>query len=203
MKEDLFRKIYKDLFEIFPPETNDPRFSYTKRTWIFPNHLDIVIQFAGELAKKYEANAEICLLAALLHDAGLAYKRESADPTGHEERSVEYANKFLPQYGYDKKTKDSVIGCIRATELTVEPKTLEEKTVRTSDALAHILSVHYFAKVSFSPDWESGIQFLDNKVEKDWRKICFNEEREMVRPVYEYLNRIISQYRNKKPTPIS
>lgn len=202
MNEESFKKVYDGLFDIFPPETDDPRFRYVKRTWVFPNHFDIGIQFSRELAKKYGANIEVCVLGSLLHDAGLAYKRETADSAGHEQRSVEYAVEFLPRYGYDKEIISSVAGCIRATEPEIEPKTLEEKIVRTSDALAHILSVHYFAKISFSPDWESGVQFLEKKVEKDWQKICLDDERKMVRPIYDYLTRIVVQYRNKKPTSL-
>jgi len=197
MNKMKFTKVYKDLIDIFPPETDDPRFRYLKRTWIFPNHIDIGIKFTKALAKKYHADIEICVLGSFLHDAGLAYKRERADSVGHEERSVEYARKFLPNYGYNQNIINAVVGCIRATEIERSPKTIEEKVVRTTDALAHILSIHYFAKVSFSSDWESGIKFLEKKIKMDWQRISFDNERERVRPIYEYLNQIIKQYKGK------
>lgn len=197
MNKTKFRKIYNDLINIFPPETDDSRFRYLKRTWIFPNHIDIGIRFAQELAEKYHANIEICVLGSLLHDAGLAYKRKRSDSMGHEKRSVEYANKILSKYGYSQDTIVSILGCIRVTEKKAKPKTIEEKVVRTADALAHILSIHYFVKVSFSPDWESGVRFLEKKVEQDWQKICLNDERERVRSVYEYLKQIVKQYKGK------
>lgn len=202
MNEDIFKKVYNDLLNIFPPETDDPRFRYSKRTWIFPNHIDIGINFSRELTTKYRANMEICVLGSLLHDAGLAYKRDKADPSGHENRSIEYTTEFLPHYGYDQNVINTVIDCIKATEAEVEPRTLEEKIVRTADALAHILSVHYFVKVSFSPDWESGVRFLEKKVEKDWQKICFIDERERIRPIYNYLTQIVAQYRKEKQISI-
>ena len=195
MDKTKFKKIYNDLVDIFPPETDNPRFRYLKRTWIFPNHIDIGIKFVQKLAKKYQANMEICILGSLLHDAGLSYKRKKSDSIGHEKRSVEYANKSLLKYGYDQDIIIAVLGCIRATEAEIEPKIIEERVVRTADALAHILSIHYFAKVSFSPDWESGVRFLEKKVEWDWQKICFNDEREQVRSIYEYLKQIVKQYR--------
>ena len=190
MNENKFTKVYNNLVEIFPPESDDPRFRYVKRTWIFPQHIDISIRFARKLAKKYGANEEICALASLLHDAGLAYKRKSADPVNHEKRSVEYINNFLPKYGYSDKIVQQVATCVLATEPEMPICSLEEKIVRTSDGLAHIFSVHYFAKVNFSADWKSGFRFLEEKIEKDWQKICLDDERKLVRPIYEYLNKL-------------
>jgi len=198
MNEENFKKVRRDLLEIFPPESDDPRFRYIKRTWIFPQHIDISVRFARELAVKYGANEEVCALASLLHDAGLAYKRESADSVGHEERSAEYIKKFLPNYGYTESVIAKVAVCALATELETKISSLEEKIVRTADGLAHILSLHYFAKVSFSPDWESGVRFLEKKVKKDWEKICFDDERNVARSAYEYINSIVKQYRGIK-----
>lgn len=195
MNEENFKKVRSDLMEIFPPESDDPRFRYVKRTWIFPQHIDISVRFAKQMAIKYGADEEICALASLLHDAGLAYKRESADSIGHEERSVEYINMFLPKYGYADNVVKQVAVCALATEPEMQINSLEEKIVRTADGLAHILSLHYFAKVSFSPDWESGVRFLEKKVKKDWEKICFDDERNIARPAYEYINGIVKQYR--------
>lgn len=193
--EKRFQKIREDLVEIFPPETDEPRLQYVRRTWIFPNHIDIAVDFARQLTKKYQANVEVVILGALLHDAGLAYKRESADPAGHENRSIEYAQEFLPKYGYDKELIDKVVKCIDATEPEVEPATLEAKIVRSADAMSHMLSVHYLAKTKFASDWESGISFVEKKIQKDFSKICLDDERELVRPIYEYFSRVIEQYR--------
>lgn len=197
MDQESFTKLYRDFLTVFPPETDDPRLRYSKRTWVFPQHLDIVVRFARDLAKKYQANEEICALAALLHDAGLAYKRTTASSMGHEERSKEYAEKYLPDYGYSHVIIQAVVQCIAATEKEYQPTTLEQKIVRTADALAHFLSIHYFAKVNFSAHWPSAIDFLEKKIQIDWQKICLPDEREMIRPVYTYLDAIVKQYRRQ------
>ncbi len=197
MNQENFTKLYNNLLNIFPPETDDPRRRYSKRTWIFPQHLDIVIRFSRNLAKKYQANEEICALAALLHDAGLAYKRTTASSVGHEERSKEYAKKYLPDYGYADEIIQAVIQCIAATEVECQPITIEQRIVRTADASAHFLSVHYFAKVNFSNDWSSAVDFLEKKIQIDWQKVCLSDEQEMIRPIYTYLNEIVKQYRRQ------
>jgi len=198
-----FQKVREDLIEVYPPEIDDPRLQYVRRTWIFPNHIDIAVDFARQLAEKYKANTEVAMLGALLHDAGLAYKRESADPAGHENRSIEYAKEFLPKYGYDKELIDEVVKCIDATEPEVEPTTLEAKIVRSADAMSHMLSVHYLAKTKFASDWEGGISFVEKKIKKDFSKVCLDDERELVRPVYEYFSKIVEQYRTDKIITLS
>lgn len=190
-----FEQVRNDRIEIYPSETNDPKLQYVRRTWIFPNHIDIAVDFARQLAGKYKANPEVAMLGALLHDAGLAYKRESASPVGHENRSIEYARKFMPKYGYNPELIDKVANCIDATEPEVEPATLEAKIVRSADAMSHMLSVHYLAKAVFAPNWDDAISFVEKKVKKDFSKICFDDERELAQPVYEYFNKIIKQYR--------
>ena len=61
--------------------------------------------------------------------------------------------------------------------------------------MSHMLSVHYLAKAVFAPDWEAGISFVEKKIEKDFGKVCLDDERELVRPVYEYFTKIVEQYR--------
>src|SRR6185436_6737618 len=133
MNSAKFQQVRSDLMDIFPPETDEPGLQYVRRTWIFPNHIDIAVDFAKQMAQKYNADAETVMLGALLHDAGLAYKREKSDPSGHEDQSVEYATQFLPKYGYVQSLIDEVVKCIEATEPKMEPATLEAKIVRTAD----------------------------------------------------------------------
>jgi HD superfamily phosphodiesterase len=192
--QEKFDQLYKEVRSLFPLDTDDPRFQYVRAGWIFPNHLDLVIDFARQLAKKYEASEEVAALGALLHDVGLVYKRESADSAGHEDRSIEYAMDILQKHGYSQDIIDAVRLCILATEPATINTTLEQDIVRTADGLAHILSVHYYAKANFSPDWESAFKFISNKIEKDWNKIVFEDEKTLIRPVYEYIKMVASQH---------
>ena len=195
MNAEIFEQVKADLKKIFPGETDEPRFRYVRQTWIFPNHFDITIRFAKQLAEKYNAHVEVCMLAALLHDAGLAYKRDRADSLGHEERSVEYVYEFLPKYGYGPDTVEAVARSIIATEPGRDVNSIEEMVVRTADALAHIQSVHYLAKAVFSPSWDDAIAFVERKVRADYDKICFEDERIKIEPICNYFISIIEQYK--------
>ena len=96
-----FKIAYNELYNLHPKATEeDFRFRYLKVDWFFPNHLHNVLIQIQEMSKKYfdDIDIQTCLYAGLFHDAGLVYKRESANPTGHENRSVEYAEIELKKH---------------------------------------------------------------------------------------------------------
>lgn len=195
MDEIIFKKMYDEVVDLFPENDGNPHLAYRNKDWIFPNHLDIVIEKSRELAKTYDADEFICALGALLHDTGLTYKREIGSMSyGHEERSVEYTEAFLKKYGLSEDMISRVIGCVRSTEPNHEPSCIEEKIVRTSDAWSQLFSVHFYAKAAFSKDWESYFPWFKKKVTNSFKKICIPEEREKVQGVYEYLMGIIHLY---------
>jgi len=72
------------------------------------------------------------LLAAWFHDAGYVEGIE-----GHEEKSVAIATTFLRENGYPQKKIDRVAGCIRATQMPQDPKTLMEKVLCDAD-ISHL-----------------------------------------------------------------
>ena len=201
--QDKFKKVYARVRDIFRPDTDDPRFQYVRANWIFPNHIDLVIEFGRQLANKYSANEEVVVLGALLHDVGLVYKRESADTVGHEDRSAEYTEMILSEYGYPTDVIEGVKLCIYATEPSTQLTTLEQKVLRTADGLAHILSVHYYAKAKFSPDWDSALKFITSKIEKDWGKLSFEDERNKVEPIYLYIKMVIEQHWKGEPVDLA
>ena len=111
MNDTLFKKLYNNLYNLHPEESNNPKLKYVNRSWFFPNHLDITIDCIKNCVKKYNqgANLEIALYGGFFHDAGLVYKRESAFPEGHESRSIEYAKNELEKSGYKKEFIELVI----------------------------------------------------------------------------------------------
>lgn len=74
------------------------------------------------------------ILAAWFHDAGYV---EAID--GHEERSVEIATSFLRENGYAEQKIARVAGCIRATKMPQNPKTLMEQVLCDAD-ISHLAS---------------------------------------------------------------
>lgn len=185
----LIQDIRKEVYSLFEKHKKN---KYHEPSWIFPNHFDIMINLAKDMCKKYKGDIEICEIAVLLHDTGLVYKRNKKSPKGHEDRSIEFANLILTKYNYNKKQE--VIKCILATDAKENPKFVNEKIVRTADALSQFISIHFFAKATFAEDWEFYKYWLEKKAKNNFKKICFPEERKKAKPVRDYIMNAIKLY---------
>ena len=103
-------------------------------TIVYHNHTHTkrVFKSTKEIIENSEINvndAEILMLAALLHDTGYTKTRDD-----HEEESAKIAEEFLKNEGADQKIIDDVKDCIMATKMVNEPKTQLDKILRDADA---------------------------------------------------------------------
>ena len=185
--------IYQEVYELFPKSIELRRDKYRERDWIFPNHILISIKISKELCKKYNGNQDICKLALLLHDCGLVYKRGDS-PKGHEERSVEYAEIVLKKYNFSKEEIEEVIKCIKATDPKNTIELINEKIVRSSDALSQINSLHFFAKAYFSDEFDFFVNWLKNKLPKNLDKICFDDEKSQAEKIIKFYIKLVNDY---------
>jgi len=202
LKEKI-NKIREEVYKLFKKDTGERKYLYTRRDWIFPNHLDIMIDLARSMCKRYGGDEIVCELAVLLHDTGLVYKRESSSPEGHEKRSLEYASNMLKKYKFPKKIISEVLTCIETTDKNKKPKNINEKIVKTADVLSQFISVHYFAKASFFGDWKFFYKWLKDRVENCYKKIYFEKERKIAKPIRDYILNAIKLYeKNKKRYPL-
>ncbi|MFA4887665.1 MAG: HD domain-containing protein [Candidatus Nanoarchaeia archaeon] len=190
--------IYNEIYSLFPPDTGKPELQYTRRTWIFPQHFNIMIKMASKMCEKYDGNIVICHLAIILHDVGLVYNRTSASPDGHEDRGIEYAKEILAKHGYDKEVIVQIIRCINVTNAEVEPVTINEKIVRTADALSKFDSCHFIAKAAYSKDIDEYMTWMHKKLKKSYYKICFDDELKDCETAYKYLMQAVESYRKQK-----
>jgi predicted metal-dependent HD superfamily phosphohydrolase len=88
----------------------------------------------GTACRLSPEDLEGAILAAWFHDAGYVEAIES-----HEEKSVEIATSFLRENGYPETKIARVAGCIRATKMPQNPKTLMEKVLCDAD-ISHLAS---------------------------------------------------------------
>jgi predicted metal-dependent HD superfamily phosphohydrolase len=88
----------------------------------------------GTACRLSAEDLEGVILAAWFHDAGYVEAIE-----GHEEKSVEIATSFLRENGYPQKKIARVAGCIRATKMPQNPKTLMEQVLCDAD-ISHLAS---------------------------------------------------------------
>jgi len=101
----------------------------------------------------------------------LVYKRDTPNPIGHENRSVEFASITLKELGYDGIFINLVSECIKATEPEYDSLVPEAILVKNADAYSHLTSMHFFAKANFAKDIYSYIPWFEKKVETSFHKL--------------------------------
>jgi predicted metal-dependent HD superfamily phosphohydrolase len=95
-------------------------------------------QEIGAACSLSEDDLEVVTLAAWFHDTGYVEGIE-----GHEERSVQIASAYLRDHGYPEEKITRIAGCIRATEMPQDPKSLPEQVLCDAD-IAHLASKDFF-----------------------------------------------------------
>ncbi|MEO7120906.1 MAG: HD domain-containing protein [Ginsengibacter sp.] len=95
-------------------------------------HTQKVVQRCHEISEAYfidETDKFILFTSAWFHDAG----HLSGLPLNHEERSVEIMKTYFENKMDDTKIIDAIAGCIMATKIPHDPKTLPEKIIADAD----------------------------------------------------------------------
>ncbi len=129
-----------------------------------------------------------------MHDTGLVYKREEESPAGHEGRSVEYARELLKKKGFSEDIVENVVECINQTISSDDSSSVNAKIVNTTDAVSKFITLHYFAKASFFNNWDFFYDWTRKKLKKSLDKIHFDQEKELIMPIYNWMNNAIELY---------
>lgn len=150
--------------------------------WVWRNHVRIVARYAEELALRFDANVELAVAGALLHDFGDAFV-DRADPS-HTAVTQQKGSKLLEQSGYTPEETTEIFQVIippHSCRDGEQPTTLEGKVLATADALAHLNTDFYlqFAWMNL-PEVAHSFQeyqaWVQAKIERDFHhKIQFVE----------------------------
>lgn len=91
---------------------------------------------------------EILTLAAWFHDSGLirTYK-------GHEEESQLLAREFLEKYNYPSQKLELVLGCIAATKMPQQPKSVLQQVICDADLFHLSLPEYYYLQKLLLEEW--------------------------------------------------
>ena len=98
-------------------------------------HIKYVVDNALNLASKYNADAEIIELGALLHDIALIAK--IGTKKDHHIHGAVLAKELLAKYEYPQNKAELVIGCVLNHRTSKNATNIEELCVADADILAH------------------------------------------------------------------
>lgn len=137
-------------------------------------HIEAVVKNAEVLAEKYNADKEIVVIAAWLHD--IASVTDYALYENHHIHGAEMACEILSKLSYDESKILIVQNCIRnhRGSVFIDKNNLEELCVADADAISHFDSVPsllYLAYVERQMNIEDGIQFVKGKLERSFYKL--------------------------------
>lgn len=197
-----FKEVYEECYQLFPDADASPdaKLRYLHRQWIFANHIDVMLNLVGDFRERFypDADVEICLFAALLHDTGLVYGRSEAAPTDHESRSCEYAKLTLQKHGLSDSFIQKVCAAIAATDPESSPTTDEAIIVRNADAYSHLSTVHFMAKAYFADDLQWYLEWFDKKAHGCITKLTIPELIEEKQPLITEYEKLLATYRQYK-----
>lgn len=165
--------------------------------WAYPNHVLVVADLAQRIATTHQADAELAVAGALVHDIGDAVMaRKHPD---HQARSLAMAADLLRKCGFNPDETDFVVNEIVKPHGCNEvlPTTLEGKAMATADGAAHFLTDFYlvFCWRHYGPedDYEAFKAWARPKIEKHFHtKLFFDDIKEEVAPHYEALRLLFS-----------
>ena len=158
--------------------------------WLYDNHMLLVADEAGKLARRFNLDEDLCVASALLHDIADAVM-DRFDPK-HEEESFRIARELLSECGFTSEEISVVVddamkyhSCYSEEK---SPKTDAGKVLATADAIVHITSDYYPYLAEMKASERPGqkmVDWLAPKLERDFNlKIKFPEIKEEMRLMY-------------------
>ncbi len=184
----MIEKIKQIVEEACQKETN--HFGYS----IWSHHILSVIEYAKILAEKFNADAEIVEIAALLHDyAGIKdYKFYDE----HHIHSSNEAERILQDFNYPQDRIEQIKHCIltHRGSRNFFKETIEAEILASADSMAHFANVNsllYLVFVERKMSLDEGTEWILNKLERSWKKLM-PEAREIIKAKYEAIKEVLS-----------
>lgn len=131
-------------------------------------HIKYVYEESQTLANMYNADYEVVLLGALLHDIALVLK--VGDRKDHHINGKLLASEILDKYGYKSLNKEKVLNCILNHRSSKNATNIEELCVADADILAHFDNIPMLFNSAFN---RNNIKL--NEV-RNWMKEVFEKD---------------------------
>lgn len=160
---------------------------------LYNDHILEVVKHAATLSRALNADEEIVILAALLHDyAGIACY---SDYKIHHIKSADFAFAFLCAQGYPKERAKHVADCIyeHRGSVVMEKRSLESICVASADAMAHISNwpslLNYANQIKALPADEAKA-WVCAKLKRSWHKMIAVAKDQVSREYCEALSKL-------------
>lgn len=157
------------------------------------DHIKYVVKNAKDLAEKYQADKEIVVLGALLHD--IAMPSNIGPREEHHIYGAKIADELLTKYNYPKEKIERVKKCVlnHRGSKDLAPTTIEEECIRDADVMAHfdtIPSLFHLAFKERSMNIEEGTSFVKKKLERDYNKLSA-KSKELLKEKYQNILKVL------------
>lgn len=151
-------------------------------------HIRAVVKNVEKTAHLYNADLEISIISAWLHD--IASITDINFYKNHHIYGQYIAEEILRRKAYDDQKIECVKKCIYSHRgsRVIDKESAEEKCVADADASSHfdnLPSLLYLSYVTRNMELCEGVNFVKNKMERSWnklsdkgKKIYFNDYRE-------------------------
>lgn len=154
---------------------------------IWDNHIRYVVTYAEKMADKLDANKDITILAALLHDYASILDGDLY-PEHHIHGAVK-AHELLVNYDIPLKDIEHIKDCIleHRGSVTLTKSSAESVCVASADAMAHIASIPSLLKLAYTKKGLNAIDgatWVHGKIQRSWNKLC-PEAKEIMRDQYD------------------
>jgi uncharacterized protein len=152
---------------------------------LFKNHVLGVKDYAVKLAKIYNANVFVVIIAAYLHDL---YYLQTKNHDIHEIEGAKFAKKFLKKFNLPDDEIELISKCILNHRGSKKRKrnSIEEKIISCADAMDHINRFqHMFYRGSKKMNYEDSIRWMRSKLKRGWDKTELSKAREIIKPKYQ------------------
>jgi uncharacterized protein len=184
MKMNYIKKIKKKSYEIYDKES-------------MKYHIEFVVKFSEILAGKLNADKEICIISAYLHDIGRYFVQSKA----HEEVGAIKAEEILNKLNYPEQKIKQVKECILKHSTRTpdkDRKNIEEKILANADAMAHIEAAYYIIAVPYlyrGKSFEQGFYWFKKKIDRDYNgKLTLQEAKKLIKPKFFRLLMFINDF---------
>jgi|GEM_PF-425641 len=167
--------------------------SFGSDPYVILPHVPEVEAWVKHLVKRHpEADEEIALLGAWLHDLGHYPIPTEID---HAVRSEQRARAFLEREGYPADRMERVLHCVRAHRCKdVMPATIEAKIVACADSASHMTQEMYFDMARDDKIEKKPLRVYA-KMERDYRDIgIFPEVQQELTPLFEAWKKVVEAY---------